>query len=259
MPPGLRFQRSGPATALLCSLAVAGLLAGCTLPDAARRSSDRLKRGWSLEDHGAKVVWTGPASTLQAAGELAWYTVAPGIGADAEPRVKWFRFYDGPMRPLEDIAILCHLDSSTHIATIRSAADPIAAEARHEPWHFPECIEALGGQYELTVGYYSRKTVNENLQAKTTTTESTKHSTARWNAEPGRVYLLAAVVGKPVRAPGDAPSYRVRPRTRELWNYDYKLEVSHWKAAIVVLGARDDLQGTIVAHRDAWRRHDAGR
>jgi hypothetical protein len=239
--------------------AAAQLVLGCTLPQAARRSSERLKRGWSVDAHGAHILWTGPASTLVAAGELAVYSVVSPDGPELEPQVKWFRHYDAPMRSVEDVAILCHLDRSTHIATIRPVRDPIPAEARHEAWHFPECIETLEGQYELTVGYYSRKTVNENLQARTTTTESTKLSTTHWDARAGQIYLLAAVVGKPVRAPGDAPQYRVRPRTRELWNYDYKLEVSHWKAAIVELGSRDALQGAIVAHRDSWRRHEKSR
>jgi hypothetical protein len=160
------------------------------------------------------------------------------------------------MRSVDEIAILCHIEPATHIVTIRKMDQPIAVEARHELWHYPECIEVLGGEYELTVGYYSRNTVEKDLKAKTTTTESTKHSTTRWEAEPGSVYLLAAVIGKPVRAPGEAPAYRVRPRTKELWSYEYKLEVSHWKAAIVELAPDDQLLQRIAANRDQWQRHE---
>jgi hypothetical protein len=241
----------------LWGLIVTGLLAAsCALPDAARRSSERLRRGWDIDSNGAKVMLTGPASTLLAAAELAAYSVIRPEGPALEPEVKWFRLYESPMRAPEDIAILCHLDAATHIVTIRDVGQPIAVQARHELWHYPECIEVLGGEYELTVGYYSRNTVEKSLKAKTTTTESTRHSTTHWEAEPGSVYVLAALIGKPVRAPGEAPAYRVRPRTRELWSYEYKLEVSHWKAAIVQLGPEDQLLKRIAVNRDQWRRHE---
>jgi len=240
-----------------CTIVVVGLLAvSCALPDAARRSSVLLKRGWDIDSNGAKVMLTGPVSTLQAATELVVYSVIRPKGPAHEPEIKWFHFYEKPMRPAAEIAILCHLDPATHIVTIRDVGQPIAVQARHEQWHYPQCIEVLGGEYELTVGYYSRKTVEKSLKAKTTTTESTKHSTAHWAAEPGSVYLLAAVIGKPVRAPGEAPAYRVRPRSKELWTYEYKLAVSHWKAAIVQLGPHDQLLQNIAANREQWRRHE---
>ncbi len=242
----------------LCSMIVVFslLAASCALPDAARRSSELLKRGWDIDSNGAKVMLTGPVSTLQAAAEIAVYSVVRHDGPPREPEVKWFHFYDRPMRAAEEIAILCHLNSATHIVTIRGVGQPFAVPARHEQWHFPECIEVLGGEYELTVGYYSRETVEKSLKAKTITTESTKLSTAHWEAEPGSVYVLAAVIGKPVRAPGEAPAYRVRPRSKDLWTYEYKLEVSHWKAAIVRLGPDDRLLQNIAVNRDQWRRHE---
>ncbi|MGE4609638.1 MAG: hypothetical protein AAEJ52_23120 [Myxococcota bacterium] len=245
------------ASLRLCALIGVGLLAAsCALSDAARRSSERLKRGWDIDSNGVKVMMTGPVSTLQAAVELTVYSVVRPDGPALEPNVKWFHLYESPMRSVDEIAILCHIEPATHIVTIRKMDQPIAVEARHELWHYPECIEVLGGEYELTVGYYSRNTVEKDLKAKTTTTESTKHSTTRWEAEPGSVYLLAAVIGKPVRAPGEAPAYRVRPRTKELWSYEYKLEVSHWKAAIVELAPDDQLLQRIAANRDQWQRHE---
>jgi len=243
----------------LIAVILVGLIAtSCALPNAARRSSEVLRRGWDIDSNGAKVMYTGPVATLQAAGELAAYSVVPPGGPTLEPDVKWFHLYDSPMRPLEEVAILCHLDTATNIVTIRDVTQPIAVPARFEQWHYPECIEVLEGEYELTVGYYSRDTVEESLTATTTTTESTKHTTTRWKAEAGKMYVLAAVIGKPVRAPGEAPAYRVRPRTKELWTYEYKLEVSHWKAAIVQLGRDDQLLQQIAAKRDTWRRHENG-
>ena len=104
----------------------------CTLPNAAQRSSKRLQQGWDLDENGAKILWTGPTATLQAAGELALYSLVPPGVASGEPRVKWFRFYDRPMRVVDNVAIVCHLDRSTHIQTIRPIRSPIATEARHE-------------------------------------------------------------------------------------------------------------------------------
>ena len=96
---------------------------------------------------------------------MAAYSVVPPRGPVREPEVKWFHFYESPMRAADEIAILCHLDPATHIVTIRDVAHPIASDARHELWHYPECIEVLGGEYELTVGYYSRNTVEKALKA----------------------------------------------------------------------------------------------
>jgi hypothetical protein len=235
---------------------LAAVLAGCALPDAARRSSDRFKEGWDVDSQGLGVLVTGPTATLWAAGELALYSVVPPEPTSAEPQVKWFRFYEGPMRSAGQVAILCHLDRATHIATIRRRQDPVPVEARHQPWHYPECIEALSGDYELTVSYYSRNTVEDGLSATTRTSESTTLSTTRWRAEPGAVYVLAAVVGKPAPAPGSGPGYRVRRRTRELWETQFKLEISHWKAAIVKLPDRAQLDRPIEAHREAWRHYE---
>jgi hypothetical protein len=176
-----------------------------------------------------------------------------------EPPVKWFRFYEGEMRPASEVAILCHLDSSTHISSIRRVDDPVAVEARYEPWHYPACIEATPGEFEIAVSYYSRKTVSQGLSATTTTAESTTDSTTRWHAEPGAVYVLAAVVGRPAPAPGKGPTYKQRWRTKELWDTEFKLEVSHWKAAIVKLPGSAALDAPIRTHREAWRAHEVSR
>ncbi len=252
----MRRQRSfAPALALVL---LAGLTA-CALSDAARRSSETLKKGWDFDANGLRVLYTGPGATVRAAGDLALYSMRPARFSSKEPEVKWFRFYDGPMRHEEEVAILCHLDSATHISSIRRITDPVAVEARYEPWHYPACIEATPGEYEITVSYYSRKTVEREMLATTTTSESTTDSTTQWNAEPGAVYVLAAVIGKPALAPGEGPSYKPRRRTKELWDTSFSLEVSHWKAAIVQLPKTAQLDVPIRAHRETWRRHESRR
>ncbi len=242
----------------LAGLLVAGLTA-CALPEAARLSSETLKKGWDFDANGLRVLYTGPSATVMAAGDLALYSMRPARPSAAEPVVKWFRFYDGPMRPEEEVAILCHLDSATHISSIRRVEDPVAVEARYEAWHYPACIEATPGEYQVTVSYYSRKTVAQELLATTTTSESTTDSTTRWSASPGAVYVLAAVIGRPAVAPGQGPGYRPRRKTKELWDMRFKLEVSHWKATIVQLPKTAQLDLPIKAHREAWRRHEGRR
>ena len=245
------------AAALVVAL-VAGAMA-CALPNAARRSSETLKKGWDFEANGLRVLYTGPGATVMAAGDLALYSMRSARSSSGEPEVKWFRFYDGPMRPQEEVAILCHLDSATHISSIRRIADPVAVEARYEPWHYPACIETTPDEYEITVSYYSRKTIEKDLSATTTTSESTTDSTTQWDAKPGAVYVLAAVIGKPAVAPGKGPTYRPRRRTKELWDTRFMLEVSHWKATIVQLPETAKLDLPIKAHREIWRQHEGGR
>jgi hypothetical protein len=251
-------RRRRSFAAALAVVLVAGATA-CALPDAAKRSSETLKKGWNFEANGLRVLYTGPGATVMAAGDLALYSMRPVGSSSAEPEVKWFRFYDGPMRPEEDVAILCHLDSATHISSIRRIADPVAVAARYEPWHYPACIEATPDEYEITVSYYSRKTIEQDLSATTTTSESTTDSTTQWSAKPGAVYVLAAVIGKPALAPGKGPSYKPRRRTKDLWDTSFMLEVSHWKATIVQLPETAQLDLPIKAHREIWRRHEGRR
>ncbi len=252
--------RMGRRRSLACALSLlAAAASACALPDAARRSAATLRRGWDFETNGLSVLYKGPGALALAAGELTFYAMRPARSSSGEPAVKWFRFYDGPMRPEDEVAILCHLDSATHVSSIRRVEDPVAVEARYEPWHYPACIEATPGAYEIAVSYYSRRTVAQNLSAKTTTAESTTDSTTRWVAEPGALYVLAAVIGKPAPAPGKGPSYQPRRRTKELWDTRYTLEVSHWKATIVQLPETARLDLPIRAHRERWRRHENGR
>ncbi len=243
-----------PGFAVLFS---AVLLLACTLPGAARRSSDTLKEGWDVDANGLGVLVTGPGATLLAAGGLAFYSVVPTDDPGIEPSIKWFRFYEGPMKSATDVAILCHLDRATHVATIRRLEDLVPRAARYQEWHYPACIEAVAGEYELTVSYYARKTIDAGLSATTTTSESTTNSTTRWVAENGAVYVLGAVVGKPAAAPGSGPTYKLRRRSKELWDTRFKLEVSHWKAAIVKLPPSVQLDLPIQAHREVWRKHES--
>ncbi|MBW2542489.1 MAG: hypothetical protein JRF15_10395, partial [Deltaproteobacteria bacterium] len=185
---------------------------------------------------------------FSAAQEMGYWDPASG---------KPFRFYDGPMRPQEEVAILCHLDRATHVSSIRRIEDPVAVEARYEAWHYPACIEAPPGEYEIKVSYYSRRTVDQGLSATTTTAESTTDSTTQWYAMSGAVYVLAAAIGKAAPAPGKGPTYQPRRRTKELWDTTFKLEVSHWKATIVKLPETAQVALPISAHREAWRRHES--
>jgi len=243
------------AWALLAALALGAT--ACAFSEASRRSSQTLREGWDIEANGLRTLYKGPGATLMAVGDLAFYSMRPARESAEEPAVKWFHFYDGPMRPQEEVAILCHLDHATHISSIRRIDDPIAVEARNEPWHFPACIEAMPGEYEITVSYYSRQTVESGLSATTTTAESTTDSRTQWDAKAGAVYVLAATVGKPAPAPGRGPSYQPRKRTKELWDTTFKLEVSHWKATIVQLPETARLDAPIRAHREAWRQHES--
>jgi hypothetical protein len=252
----MRCQRSFAAA---LALVLAAGLTACALPEAAKRSSETLKKGWDVDANGLRILYTGPGATVMAAGGLAFYSVRPGQSSSAEPDVKWFRFYDGPMRSQQEVAILCHLDRTTHVSSIRRVEEPVAVEARYEAWHYPACIEATPGEYEIKVSYYSRKTVDRGLSATTTTAESTTDSTTQWTAKPGAVYVLAAAIGKAALAPGKGPSYKPRRRTKELWDTSFKLEVSHWKATIVKLPETAQLDLPIIAHREAWRRHESRR
>jgi len=252
----MRCQRSFTSA---LAVVFAACVTACALPQAARRSSETLKRGWDFDANGLRTLYTGPGATLMAAGGLAFYSMRPAQAASAEPDVKWFHFYDGPMRPQDEIAILCHLDRATHISSIRRIENPVAVAARYEPWHYPACIEAMPGDYEIKVSYYSRETVERGLSATTTTAESTTDSTTQWNAQAGAVYVLAAAIGKAALAPGKGPSYKPRRRTKELWDTSFKLEVSHWKAMIVQLPETARLDVPIRAHREAWRRHEGSR
>jgi hypothetical protein len=237
-------------------LLLAGWEVACALPEAARRSSETLRQGWDFDANGLRTLYKGPGATLLAAGDLAFYSMRAAQSSSGEPAVKWFHFYDGPMRPQDEVAILCHLDHATHISSIRRIEDPVAVAARDEPWHYPACIEAMPGEYEITVSYYSRETVERGLSATTTTAESTTDSRTHWVAEAGAVYVLAAAIGKAAPAPGEGPSYKTRKRTKELWDTNFKLEVSHWKATIVQLPETARLDAPIKAHREAWRLHE---
>jgi hypothetical protein len=58
-------------------------------------------------------------------------------------------------------------------------------------------------------------------------------------------------------APGSGPTYKLRSRSKELWDTRFKLEVSHWKAAIVRLPPSAQLDLPIEAHREVWRKHES--
>ena len=162
------------ARALAAACLLLPLLASCYLAPAIQRSRERAAQGWDVDSQGANVVWAGPGMTAWALGELAVGAFRP----PQEPDHVWFRAYNGPMRPLGDVAVLCHREHATNVQTLRDESSGVALPARHQRWHFPECIEVLAGSYELRVNYYSRDVSEANSELKSLTAESTRASVA---------------------------------------------------------------------------------
>jgi hypothetical protein len=208
------------------------------------------------------VILTGPVSLLHATLDFAAHALVP-LDYDGyflvdrrEPEVQWFRRYGGPMRPLPDVAILCHEERATFIEAIRDEGGAEWRAARDRSWQFPTCIEALPGRYELAVSYLLRRTQDARDKKSTSHVESTEPSTVRWHAEPGAAYALRAVFGDPQPAPGPAPRSRLS-RSQSLGTSWLTLEVSDWYAEIERLGGWQALGEPVLAHRAAWARYES--
>jgi hypothetical protein len=240
-------HRALAATALLLPL-----LSACYLSSALQRSRDRVAGGWDLESRGAQVVWAGPGMTAWALGELAVGAFRP----PQEPLHVWFRTYPGPMRPLEEVAVLCHRDSATNVQSLRDERARVEMPARHQRWHFPECIEALEGRYELRVHYYSRSAREGEKELRSLTAESIRPSVAAWQAEAGGLYLLTAVLGTPRPAPEVPDFFRAAPRPQSPGTTTYDLQVSSWNVRIDRLPGWDSLEVPALAYREAWREYE---
>jgi hypothetical protein len=245
-------------------LLVAVCLAGCYAPSAGRRAGRIVERGFDTDARGPFVVLTGPVSLVHATVDFAAHALVP-LDYDGyflvdrrEPAVQWFRRYGGPMRPLADVSVLCHVERATFVAAIREQPNEEWREAREESWQFPKCIEVLPGRYELVVDYLLRVTEDARDRKSTQHIESTEPSIVRWNAEAGRVYRLYARLGEARPAPGPAPRSRIS-KSQSLGTSWLTLEVSDWSAGIEPLDSWEALGEPLLEHRAAWARYESTR
>jgi hypothetical protein len=253
VPPTGSGRSAAPLRALL---ALALCLGGCAFSDAARRSERLLDDGFDREEHGGWVVLTGPGAVLLAGGNLLVGSFVP-LGPPLEPDEKWFRTYDGPMLPLDRVAVLCHRNEATRIDRMRRPGGAWVA-ARHRAWHYPRCLEVLPGRYELEVGYFHRATDRGDEQLVTLQAESTEPSGVAWEAEAGALYELWVVVGPRAPASGPAPRRHV-PRSRALGTSWWELETSAWQARIGRVASWDDADPAHAAARRAWEEYERAR
>jgi len=265
--------RIRPTPALHATAAVALLLcvalAGCYVPSAARRSARLVKQGWDRDTWGNYVVFTGPGMSILAIGDFAAHAFVPFqydgyfLVDRREPSQKWFRFYTGPVQPLDRVAILCNRERATTVTTIRTEDQERATYARHQKWHYPQCIEVLPGTYELTIDFYSRETFRKEYSVATYSTESTSPATVTWQAEAGGVYLLSAILGDVTPAPGTAYSgttlKRLTRTSTQLGTSEFTLDEGHWLAIVEKLESIDEIESPVLEHREAWRRYELRR
>ncbi len=172
-----------------------------------------------------------------------------------EPAEKWFRFYTGPMLPLEDVAVLCHADRSTFVVSIRVHEGGEPQPARHERWHFPLCLEVLPGVYELEVHYLLRETDLSPDGSSTRHAESSQPSRVAWYAEAGGRYVLEAVIGGVAASPTSAPRSRVSRRS-SLGTSRFELDEGEWAAQIQRVSAWVGIEPDILEQRDLWERYE---
>lgn len=241
------------------ALALACLFA-CYASSAARRSERIVAKGFNFEDRGPWLLVTGPGSLVLAGANMLVGSVLPiGGGVDPrEPEAKWFHSYDGAMRPGKQVAIVCNRERSTIVTGIREVPGGAWRDARHEKWHFPVCIEALPGSYELEVHYFVRDHLADSDESVTRQAESTAPSVVRWSAEAGAVYVLTAYLGD--AQPSSAmPPQRHIPRSRALGTTWWELEEADWYARIERQGSWDALEGPVVEQRRAWVSYESRR
>jgi len=246
---------SPPRAPAVC-LALAALLVGCQGATALRRSERIVRRGFDTEERGGWVIFTGPGSLLLAGANLAVGSFVP-LGPPVEPEQKWFRTYSGPMLPTAQVAVLCGRDRATSVERLRRPEGEWIP-GRHEPWHFPRCIEVLPGLYELEVGYFRRDSDDGSERAVTLQAESTEPSLALWQAEAGGLYELFAELGARAPAAGGAPR-RTIPRSRSLGTSWWELETSAWSARIERLPSWDAAPPELLAVRREWESYERDR
>jgi len=247
--------RGGLAAALviLLTLNFSLALAGCYTKRATRMASKTIESGSDFDHLGPWVLVTAPGSVLVAGGQLAVGSLLPlGGGVDPrEPEVKWFHAYTGEMLPGEEVGILCHTDPATWVTGIRAASGGSWRSARHEKWHFPECIEALPGRYEIEVHYFERDHEDDRDESVSRQAESTEPTFAIWEAQPGQVDRLEVQIGDPQPAQGQPPQRHI-PRSRALGTTWWELRESEWYVRVMPYGGWDEQQDEIVEARSAW-------
>jgi hypothetical protein len=241
---------------------------GCYAPSAARRSGRLIASGWDSDRWGPWVALTGPGMLLYSIPDFGVNALLP-INYDgyflggAEPTQKWFRFYDGPMLPIEQVAILCSRESSTTVTTIKTEAHERATYARHQKWHYPQCIEVLPGTYQLTVDFYSRESFRRDMTLATYSTESTNPATVTWNPGAGETYALSAVLGGVTPSPGEKyQGTTIKKLTRSKTNLganEFTLDEGHWVAIVELVTSLDSIQAPVMEEREAWKRYELRR
>ena len=256
-----------PQRALLVLVCTA--LAGCWWPSAVRRSARIVEQGFDGDRFGSYVYLTGPGSLIAATADLALHVIVP-VHYDGyllidrrEPDGKWFRAYDGPMLPLDSVAIMCKGEQGIDIRTIRRLPDSQRTEARHERWHFPKCIEVLPGTYELSVGYFARKTYDRDASTVTYNVESSAPAVVAWNAEAGWVYVMSAVLGEKKPAPGTMPPgstvRTILPSRTQLGTSTFMLDVAKWTVRVERVSSSADLATPALEHRRRWEQYERRR
>lgn len=235
------------------TLFLAAVLTGCYWSSALRHAGPIARSGWDVDRYSAGVVLTGPATTLWAGLQLAVRAVVPF--APPEPAEKWFRFYTGPMLPVGDVAVLCHMEDSTYVQSIRLMDGGAAFPARYRKWQFPRCIEVLPGRYELEVHYFERRTDDVHDETSTRHSESVEPSRVAWYAEAGGVYALRARLG--ARAASSAPLPRSRVAARSsLGTGRFELEEGDWAAEVERLAGWEAFPFPALEHRAAWQHYE---
>ena len=235
------------------------LLVGCYAKSAARTSERIVRGGFDLDAHGPWVVLTGPGALLLAGGNLALGSlVRLGGGVDPrEPATQWFRAYAGPMLPGDEVAILCHRERATWVSGLRPAAGGEWRAARHRKWHFPACIEAPPGRWELEVQYFVRDIDSDIETSVSRQAESTQPSLVVWDARAGQVDQLTTVVGA-AQPSQSTPPQRHIPHSRALGTTWWELEESEWSVRIEPLARWAQLEGPVREAREAWEAYEDG-
>ena len=239
---------------------LAALLAlpACYASSASRQSRKMVESGFDVDDFGPWVFVTGPGSLILAGGNMVLGSMIPlreGVHP-LEPETKWYHAYEGSMRPVTEVAILCHRERATWVTGIRRGTGDEWQNARAEKWHFPVCIEALPGRYEVEVHYFSRETDDSDQESVSRQAESTEPSVAVWQADAGQVYLLSVEFGDPEPA-RNAPPQRHIPRSRDIGTTWWGLEESDWYVRVDRVADARNVQGPVLQHRKAWERYEA--
>jgi hypothetical protein len=243
--------RTSLAAALLFALAVPTV--GCYTKRATRMAKKTIERGFDFDTLGPWLLITAPGSLIVAGGQVVVGSVIPlGAGVDPrEPEVKWFHAYPGEMRPGEEVGILCHGERATWVTGIRPASGGEWRSARHEKWHFPVCVEALPGRYEIEVNYFDRAHDDDREESVSRQAESTEPTYAIWEAHAGRVDRLEVRIGKPEPAHGQPPQRHI-PRSRALGTTWWDLQESEWYVRVVPGDSWEVQEEGLVEQRSAW-------